>query len=83
MTLPPSTTLLTSTANLSFLYATMGMADTAQTWAQGSSVPLNLVKSVTWDDIRLATASDPFFLLLDLIENGFLDCRNDLPNDIC
>ena len=67
-----------------FLVATRIHAeDTAQVCTQTSSAPLDLIKSISWDDVRLATASDSSFSpLLDIIEHGFPDLRNDLPNDL-
>lgn len=62
---------------------TTDLSDMAHVCAEGPSTPLPLVKSITWDDVRIATASDPsFFPLLDLTENGFPDRRDDLPGDL-
>ena len=49
-----------------------------------SSAPNSeLISSVTWNDVRLATASDPLMtLLLETIENGFPDNRSDLQPDL-
>ena len=40
--------------------------------------PIEIIQSVTWDDIRLATTSDPIMSrLTSLIEDGFPDGRDD------
>ena len=42
-----------------------------------------VIKSVTWDDIRLATSSDPMMsLLVQHIEDGIPDSRNEMVHDL-
>ena len=56
---------------------------TVQTCSVRDSPPTALVRSVTWDDIRLETASDPSMTtLLTLVEDGFPDHRSVLPADL-
>ena len=46
---------------------------------QTDSGPTEVIKSVTWDDIRLATASDPTIIALtNIIEDGFPEDRASL-----
>ena len=48
-----------------------------------SSPPVKVIESVTWDDVRVATTSDPLMSLLSqLIDDGFPDDRNNLHPDI-
>ncbi|XP_071500939.1 plexin-A4-like [Diadema antillarum] len=55
---------------------------TSQTCTASASAPTEIVKSVTWDAVRLAMTSDPSMsLLLEAIEQGFPENRNDLPPD--
>ena len=43
----------------------------------------SLIKSVSWDDVRLATSSDGTMMeLLQTIEDGFPEAKNDLPTDL-
>ena len=47
------------------------------------SKPTEVIESVTWDDIRIATTSDPHMsLLVQLIEDGFPDNRSNVDTDI-
>ena len=47
------------------------------------SPPTEIVESVTWDDIRVATASDTHMTLLaELVEDGFPDSRTNLDAEI-
>jgi hypothetical protein len=47
------------------------------------ATPSQLIKSVTWDDLRLSTASDPTLIkLIDTIEDGFPNRREDLSPDL-
>ena len=56
---------------------------TAQICLTDAWPPTEIVKSVTWDAIRLAMASDPSMLaLLEVIEGGFPDKRNDMSPDL-
>ena len=56
--------------------------DTSQICHQ-SSAPAQIIQSVTWDDLRLATTSDPIMQkLIDIIEDGFPDHRDDLPPEL-
>ena len=42
-----------------------------------------VIQSITWDDVRIATTSDPLMSeLLNVIEDGFPDSRNDLHPEI-
>ena len=44
-----------------------------------SSKPTNIIESVTWDDVRVATTSDQLMShLASLIEDGFPESRSDL-----
>ena len=44
---------------------------------------VEVIKSITWNDLRLATSSDPLMsLLIQNIENGFPDNRNQLHPDL-
>ncbi|RUS83681.1 hypothetical protein EGW08_008529 [Elysia chlorotica] len=57
--------------------------DSTQVCSQTDSTPTELVKSVTWDNVRLATASDPIMMALSkTIEDGFPDDRTHLPPEI-
>ncbi|RUS74671.1 hypothetical protein EGW08_017577 [Elysia chlorotica] len=57
--------------------------DSTQVCSQTDSTPTELVKSVTWDNVRLATASDPIMIALSkTIEDGFPDDRTHLPPEI-
>ena len=41
------------------------------------------IKSITWDDIRTATSSDTSMIqLLELIENGFPNAKDDMPTEL-
>ena len=43
----------------------------------------SIIESVSWDDIRSATASDfSMLLLLNAIEDGFPESKSDLPEDL-
>ena len=54
--------------------------DTAEVCTQETSQPIEMIRSVTWDDVRQATTSDPSMLkLLEFIEDGFPKLRNELP----
>ena len=47
------------------------------------SVDNAFIQSVSWDDVRLATSSDPDMVtLLNFIEDGFPALKNDLPSAI-
>ena len=49
----------------------------------GSNTMTEVVQSVTWDDVRLATTSDPIMSeLSNVIEDGFPPSRNDLNTEI-
>ena len=44
---------------------------------------VEVIKSITWNDLRLATSSDPLMsLLIQNIENSFPDNRNQLHPDL-
>ena len=48
-----------------------------------NSPPTEIVGAVTWDEIRVATASDTNMnLLVDLVENGFPESRSDLDPEV-
>ena len=50
---------------------------------QTDSGPTEVIKSVTWDDIRLATARDPTMIALtNIIEDGFPEDRASLAPDL-
>ena len=69
----------------SFLYTirTHEHESTTQTCAQTDSGPTEVIKSVTWDDIRLATTSDPTMVALsNTIEDGFPEDRASLAADL-
>ena len=54
--------------------------DTVEVCTQETSQPIEVIRSVTWDDVRQATTSDPSMLkLLEFIEDGFPKLRNELP----
>lgn len=54
-----------------------------QVCAHTDSAPVEVIKSVTWDDIRLATASDPTMIALsNTIEDGFPEDRASLTPDL-
>ena len=56
--------------------------DASQTCHQ-SSTPAHIIQSVTWDDLRLATTSDPVMCkLIDTIEDGFPNRRDELPPEL-
>ena len=47
------------------------------------SPPTEIVGAVTWDEIRVATASDTNMnLLIDLVENGFPESRSELDPEV-
>ena len=56
--------------------------DSPQTCVHDDSTPTEVIKSVTWDDIRLTTASDPTMIALSkTIEDGFPEDKASLdPN---
>ena len=57
--------------------------DTAEVCTQETSQPIEVIRSVTWDDVRQATTSDPSMLkLLEFIEDGFPSLRSELPPDL-
>ena len=56
---------------------------TTQVCSQSDQAPTEVIKSVTWDDIRLATNSDPAMIALaNTIENGFPEDRASLDPDV-
>ena len=58
--------------------------NTAEVCTQETSQPIEVIRSVTWDDVSQATTSDPSMLkLLEFIEDGFPKLRNELPPDLC
>ena len=63
----------------SFLSAIRTRDEVHQVCTQTGSTPLEVIKSVTWDDIRLATTSDPDMTTLrNMIEDGFPEDRMSL-----
>lgn len=57
--------------------------DWTQVCHQTTVASADIIKSVTWDDIRLATTSDQSMRqLIEVIENGFPENRNALPDDL-
>ena len=54
-----------------------------QIYMQTDSGPTEVIRSVTWDDIRLATASDPTMIALtNVIEDSFPEDRASLAPDL-
>lgn len=50
---------------------------------QSAITQAEMIKSVTWDDIRLSTSSDPLMsILVETIEEGFPAGRTGLPSDL-
>ena len=50
---------------------------------QSATKPTELIRSVTWDDVRLATSSDPAMCkLLEFIQEGFPERPHDLPQEL-
>lgn len=57
--------------------------DSAKICNVSTTPATKMIKSVTWDDVRLATSSDPSMTqLLDIITDGFPDSHKDLPPDL-
>lgn len=57
--------------------------DEVCTHRDSPSPPCEVIQSVTWDQIRVATSSDPHMIkLLDLIEEGSLNDRSTLPQEL-
>ncbi|RUS69743.1 hypothetical protein EGW08_022491 [Elysia chlorotica] len=57
--------------------------DSTKVCSQTDSTPTELVKSETWDNVSLATASDPIMMALSkTIEDGFPYDRTHLPPEI-
>ncbi|KAK3884222.1 hypothetical protein Pcinc_011498 [Petrolisthes cinctipes] len=57
--------------------------DTAKICDVSTTPAAEMIKSVTWDDVRLATSSDPSMTkLLDIIADGFPDSHKDLLPDL-
>ena len=55
----------------------------AQICTHVDSAPSEVIKSVTWDDVRLAMASDASMTrLLEIIDDGFPDMPGDTPPDL-
>jgi hypothetical protein len=51
--------------------------------AAAMAASLNDLKSVTWEEVRVATTSnEDMCLLIDLIEQGFPHTRHDMPNNL-
>ena len=69
-----------ATTNTYSFYDSIRQYDHTQTQLCCDSVSNpEIVTSVTWNDVRHATTSDPIMsLLLETIENGFPDSRSDL-----
>ena len=57
--------------------------DTAQVCSQSATPPTEMIKSVTWDDVRTATSSDPTMCrLVEFIQEGFPELPSDLPSEL-
>ena len=57
--------------------------DSTQVCSQNDPTPAELIKSVTWDDVRFATSSDPTMIALSkMIEDGFPDDKADIIPEI-
>lgn len=57
--------------------------NTAQVCTQSVSPATEIIKSVTWNDVRLATASDPYMCrLIERIQEGFPELPHDLPGEL-
>ena len=62
---------------------THGQESSNQVCSHNDSPPTEIVTSVTWDDIRLATNSDPTMIALsNTIEDGFPDDKASLAIDL-
>ena len=58
-------------------------SDATEICSQSTSTPAEVIKSVTWDDVRITTSSDPTMCrLAELIRQGFPDLPSDLTRDI-
>ncbi|KAL8569022.1 hypothetical protein ACOMHN_048270 [Nucella lapillus] len=67
----------------SFLETLPPNDDTTQICYQAVTHPTEVIKSVTWDVIRLETTSDPQMKTLsDVIDDGFPAHRHDLPIEL-
>ena len=67
----------------SFLVAIRTHVDTAQVCTQATLPSPEVITSVTWDDLRLATTSDPSMSkLLEIIEEGFPELCSELPANL-
>lgn len=56
---------------------------TTQICAHADSPHDTVIRTITWDDVRLATSSDPSMVeLLNMIEDGFPERPGDLPYDL-
>jgi hypothetical protein len=77
MTHPPTLVSLT------FLECLPRATSPTQVCHQATGPATMIVKSVTWDDVRSATASDNCMQTLSsIIDDGLLEHRNDLPNEL-
>ena len=81
--LNPHTQLHTFELPHSFLRALRTLdQDTAHVCSQATSPPTAVIKSVTWDDVRLATVSDPSMSRLIELIDDFPVLRGDLPPEL-
>ena len=78
-----ATTNCTSLYPHSFLAGIRSYCPTPTEVCLESTSDIEIIQSVTWNDVRLATTSDPLMsLLIDTIENGFPENRSDLHPDL-
>ena len=57
--------------------------DPVQVCTQSTATAPAVIKSVTWDDVRLATSSDPSMCrLVEMIQGGFPALTSDLPREL-
>ena len=51
--------------------------------SERDSTPTEVIKSITWDDIRIATTSDPNMMTLsNIVEEGFPEDKASLPKEL-
>ena len=58
-------------------------SDTVQVCSQSATPPTEVIKSVTWNDVRFATSSEPSMCqLIEMIQEGFPELPSDLPREL-
>ena len=66
--------------NFSLVSASMTRTLFKSAVSQPATPPTEVIKSVTWNDVRLATSSEPSMCqLIEMIQEGFSELPSDLP----